>query len=215
MRGHRVWARRLGVHCGAGILGVSGRLTRVRMIHAERDAAAVDRFGSVVYALWHGRMWLLASRFPRRGVGVLVSLSEDGDLIARVLEKLDLVPIRGSSSRGGGEGLRELETHLREGVTVAITPDGPRGPRHQARMGAVALAARTGKPIIPIGAAASRFWTLRSWDAFQIPKPGASGVIVIGAPILVPAAEDLEPWRRQLEEALIAVEAEADLAVRS
>jgi lysophospholipid acyltransferase (LPLAT)-like uncharacterized protein len=179
----------------------------------EREAAVVTKDKSVIYAMWHGRMWLLASRFPRRGVGVLVSLSEDGEVIARILARLRLVPVRGSSSRGGDEALKALEKWVTDGRSAAITPDGPRGPRHVAHMGAVALAARTGKPIVPLGAAAHPAWTLKSWDKFQVPKPGSRAVIAVGEPFYVPRSADLEPWRAQLESALNAAQDEAEREV--
>lgn len=210
MSTRRSMLRRAGVLAGAGILRMSGALTRLNVLHAEREAESLRRYGRIIYALWHGRMWLLAARYPVRGVGILVSLSEDGELISRVLRRLDLVPIRGSSSRGGEEALRELTQWVRGGHSVALTPDGPRGPRHVTRMGAVALAARTGVPIHPLGAAASRAWTLRSWDRFQVPVPGARGVIVVGPPLMIPDVGDLEPWRVRLELALVDVESEAD-----
>ena len=209
----RAWLRSVGAWGGAGVLRASGAVTRLRLLHLEREAQAVTNHASVIYALWHGRMWLLAARFPRRGVGVLVSLSEDGEVIASILSRLRLTPVRGSSSRGGDEAMRHMEEWIREGRSVAITPDGPRGPRHTAHLGAVALAARTGKPILPLGAAANPAWTLRSWDAFQIPKPGSRAVITVGEPLFVPRSEDLEPWRRRLEEALDAAEREADAEV--
>ena len=209
----RAAMRRLGVWGGAGVLRASGALTRLRFLHLEREAEVVTKEQAVIYAMWHGRMWLLASRFPRRGVAVLVSLSEDGEVIANILSRLRLVPVRGSSSRGGDEALKTLETWVSEGRSAAITPDGPRGPRHVAAIGAVALAARTGKPIVPLGAAASPAWTLRSWDKFQVPKPGSRAVIAVGEPFYVPRSADLEPWRAQLESALNDAEAEAEREV--
>src|SRR5262245_17148564 len=209
----RAALRNLGAWGGAGLLRVSGALTRLQFLHLEREASLVTKEKSVIYAMWHGRMWLLAARFPRRGVGVLVSLSEDGEVIARILSRLRLVPVRGSSSRGGDEALRELEKWVNDGRSAAITPDGPRGPRHVAHMGAVALAARTGKPIVPLGAAARPAWTLNSWDKFQVPKPGSRAVITVGEPFHVPRSADLEPFRAQLETALNAAEAEAEREV--
>ena len=209
----RAMLRTLGGWGGAGLLRLSGATTRLRFLHLEREAEAVTTHESVIYTMWHGRMWLLAARFPRRGVGVLVSLSEDGEVIARVLSRLRLVPVRGSSSRGGDEALKALEKWVSEGRSAAITPDGPRGPRHVAHLGAVALAARTGKPIVPLGAAARPAWTLRSWDNFQVPKPGSRAVIAVGEPFHVPRSSDLEPWRAQLETALNAAEAEAEREV--
>jgi len=145
-----------------------------------------------------------------RKTAVLVSLSEDGEVIAKALEGMGLFPVRGSSSRRGREGLQELEEALRNGRSVALTPDGPRGPRHRAQMGAVALAARTGKPILPISSASRSAWVLGSWDSFQVPRPGTRAVITFGKPILVPGDTDLEPWRLKLEEALTAAEKEVD-----
>jgi lysophospholipid acyltransferase (LPLAT)-like uncharacterized protein len=210
MSRRRAVVRALGVWGGASLLRMSGAVTRLRFLHLDREVEAMGRHGAVIYALWHGRMWLLAARFPRRGVGVLVSLSEDGEVMARILARLRLVPVRGSSSRGGEEAMRALEEWVDGGGSAAITPDGPRGPRHVARMGAVALAARTGKPIVPVGAAARSAWTLGSWDAFQIPRPGSRAVIAIGEPLLVPPLADLETYRRRLEAALNDAEAMAE-----
>ncbi len=205
--------RHLGARIGAGLILASGGLTRVRFLHEEREKTALDDHEAVIYALWHGRLWLLASRLRDRGMAVLVSMSEDGEVIARALEGMGLYPVRGSSSRRGREGLQELEQTLRGGRSVALTPDGPRGPRHQAQMGAVALASRTGKPILPISSASRSAWVLRSWDSFQVPHPGTRAVITFGEPLLVPREDDLEPWRRKLEEDLTAAEREADREV--
>ena len=205
--------RHLGARIGAGLILASGGLTRVRFLHEEREKTALEDHKAVIYALWHGRLWLLASRLRDRGTAVLVSMSEDGEVISRALEGMGLYPVRGSSSRRGREGLLELEQTLRGGRSVALTPDGPRGPRHQAQMGAVALASRTGKPILPISSASRSAWVLSSWDSFQVPRPGTRAVITFGEPLLVPREEDLEPWRRKLEEDLTAAEREADREV--
>ena len=205
--------RSLAAWTGASVLRSLSALVRLRELHKEREKDALSRYGSVIYAFWHGRGFLLAGRVGRRGTAVLVSLSEDGEMIARASRRLGFHPVRGSSSRRGREGLAELERALAEGRPVAITPDGPRGPRHRAQMGAVVLAARSGKPILPMGVSARPAWTLGSWDAFQVPRPGARGAVVYGDAILVPAAADLEPWRMRLEEALNAAEAEADREV--
>lgn len=205
--------RGLGMALGPGILRGMASMARLRLIHAEREATAIKEHQGVIYAVWHGRMFLLISHMRYSRAGVLVSLSEDGELIARVMERLGYVPVRGSSSRRGSEGLRELQRHLEGGRPAAITPDGPRGPRHRAQLGAVILAARSGKPILPLSSASRNAWCLNSWDAFQIPKPGTEAAIVFGEPVLVPRTEDFEPWRVKLEEALNRVQAEADASV--
>jgi len=203
----------MGALLGAAILGGSSRLVRLKRLHVERETEALAVHGAVVYAFWHGRGWLIAGGAGRKGTAVLISLSEDGDVMARAAQRLGFHPVRGSSSRGGREGLAEMERGLAEGRSAAITPDGPRGPRHHAQIGAVVLAARSGKPIVPMGIASRPAWAMHSWDAFQIPKPGARAVVVYGEPIAVPREADLEPWRARLESALNEVEAEADREV--
>lgn len=208
----RRFLRAAASRAGAAVLWTSGRLTRTAILHAEHETNAIRDYGAAIYTLWHGRLWLLAARLADRRAGILVSLSEDGELIARITGRLGYRPVRGSTSRGGREGLAELEGLLRDGCSVALTPDGPRGPRHRAQAGALVLAARTGKPILPVAASARRAWELGSWDAFQIPCPLTRGVIVFGEPLVVPPLRDAESWRPRLEDALNAVEAEADRA---
>jgi len=211
--GNRRLLRSLGIHAGPGAIRGLGALARVTWLHTEHEETALARYKAVIYAFWHGRLFLLAAKLRDRGAAVLISLSEDGEVMAQAAERLGLHPVRGSSSRGGREGLRDLEAVLAGGRSVALTPDGPRGPRHRAQMGAVALAARSGKPILPLSSAARRCWTLHSWDRFQIPGPGTRAVIAFGEPILVPQEPDLEPWRARLERALTEVERAADAAV--
>lgn len=207
-------ARRLGAEAGATVLRAGTASLRWRHVHAERESRLLETDRCVIYAGWHGRMLVLAGGLRRPGTGVLVSLSPDGEVIAQVLERLGFRAVRGSSSRRGSEGLRELEAWLARGRSAAITPDGPRGPRHRAQMGTVVLAARSGRAILPLGGAARPAWTLGSWDRFQIPRPWARAALVFGEPLRVPPGEtDLEPWRARLEAALDAAEREAEQVV--
>ena len=200
----------VGVVLAAAVnLGLSS-LVRVRRIDAEHDLMVANPKTPAIYAFWHGRFWLLPRHLGHPGITTLVSRSQDGEIIARVLRLMRFGTRRGSSSRGGKEALSELEAVLASGVPVAITPDGPRGPRHVAQMGTIALAARSGAPIIPLGVAAAPAWTLKSWDRFQIPKPFARGVLVFGEPLTVDPAEDWERARVRLQEALQRAEARAD-----
>lgn len=216
--GRAPWRRRLlrraGGALGAGILALSGRSLRLRVTGEETAEHALSRHGAVIFAVWHGRMWVPIARLRQYDAAVLVSLSEDGEVIARAAARLGFHPVRGSSSRRGRESLAELGDLLAGGRTVALTPDGPRGPRHVAQMGAVALAARSGKPIVPLGAAAAPCWTLRSWDRFQIPAPAARAHVVYGSPFLVPPSEDLDPWRLHLQACLTALEEAAEREIR-
>ncbi len=157
--------------------------------------------GPVVLALWHGELLPLLWGMRGRGYAPLISTHADGEVIARIVKSLGFVPIRGSSSRGGARALIEATRRLSEGVTVAFTTDGPRGPRRRSAPGAAAAAARGGVPLVPLGAAVDRAWRLRSWDRFVIPKPFARVVVRIGAPV---AAEDGAGTAR-LDEALLAI----------
>ena len=107
----------------------------------------------------------------------MISRHADGEVIARIVKSLGYRTIRGSTTRGGVRALLESAQVVNDGIVVAITPDGPRGPRHVFSPGAVIVAQRTSRPIIAIAATASRAWRLRSWDRHVVPKPFASVTI--------------------------------------
>jgi len=192
------------------LLGMSWRIERVRM--AEYDAE-LARGRRCIYALWHSR--LLPLVFTHRGLGVaaLVSRHRDGELITRIIERLGYVAARGSSTRGGEEGLRDMLEWADRGHSLTITPDGPRGPVERVKPGLLYLASRTGLPILPVAAAARSSWRLRSWDGFRVPRPFARLVVAYGDPIAVPAdldREALEAQRLEVEAAIARVTAEVD-----
>jgi lysophospholipid acyltransferase (LPLAT)-like uncharacterized protein len=120
----------------------------------------------------------------------LVSRHRDGEILARVLDGLGYRTARGSSTRGGDSGLREMIRAGREGAPLAFTPDGPRGPARTCKPGVVRAAAATGMPVVPTAAAASSGRRLGSWDGFLVPAPGATVCVSRGAPIAVPASGD-------------------------
>jgi lysophospholipid acyltransferase (LPLAT)-like uncharacterized protein len=166
-----------------------------------------------IFAFWHNRLALSAVMYhrfvrkfdPDRRIAGLVSASRDGGLLAQILEYFGIVPIRGSSSRRGGQALVELTTCAERGYDLAITPDGPRGPRYEVQEGVIATAQLTGLPIVP--AAYHLAWKIRlnSWDAFQIPLPFTRCDITAGKPIAVPreiSDEQRESYRKQLEQSL-------------
>jgi lysophospholipid acyltransferase (LPLAT)-like uncharacterized protein len=133
----------------------------------------------LLWAFWHNRLLIMTHVFAhyfapkgRRGA-TLISQSKDGAIIAAIVEKFGIRPIRGSSSRGGARSLVEMKRAIEEGYIMAITPDGPRGPRYQLSPGVVKLAQITGGFILPIHVTYSSYWRLKSWDGFMIPKPFA------------------------------------------
>jgi lysophospholipid acyltransferase (LPLAT)-like uncharacterized protein len=144
---------------------------------------------------------------------MLISGHRDGRFIARAVARFGIRAITGSSTRGGATAARECVSALASGSIVCIAPDGPRGPRMRASPGAVEIARIAGKPLVPVAYSTTRRRVLGSWDRFLLALPFGRGVFVVGDPIDPPAAEDRaasEAVRQQLEDALIAVTAEAD-----
>jgi lysophospholipid acyltransferase (LPLAT)-like uncharacterized protein len=136
-------------------------------------------------ALWHGRMVLGLPHHRARDWYVLLSGSQDGDILHDFLERFGYRVIRGSTSQGGVGAVRQMLTLLRKGAVVIITPDGPRGPRHFMNPGLVWVARATGYPIVPIGFACDRAWYASSWDRFTLPRPWSRVVMSYGEPICV------------------------------
>jgi lysophospholipid acyltransferase (LPLAT)-like uncharacterized protein len=142
----------------------------------------------VIFCLWHNRLaisMLVHRRYPRK-LAALVSASKDGALLAAMLGRYGVEQVRGSSSRRGPQALLELASRAELGYDLAVTPDGPRGPRYVVQKGVVDLAQVTGLPIIPVTCNTRRKICLKSWDGFQIPLPFSRCEVVLNAPILVP-----------------------------
>jgi len=167
----------------------------------------------VIFALWHNRLGLsviLYQRYvrkfaPARRMAGLVSASRDGGLLARILEDFGIEPVRGSSSRRGGQALIEMTSCAERGLDLAITPDGPRGPRYEAQDGVIVTAQLTGLPIVPVSYHLNWKIQLNSWDGFQIPLPFARCDVIVGKALAVPreiSDEQRETYRQQLEELL-------------
>jgi hypothetical protein len=139
-----------------------------------------------IYAFWHGRILPAAYYFRNFGIIVMTSRHRDGEYIAPLICRFGFGVARGSSTRGGRSALAEMMQRIDSGLDVALTIDGPRGPRYVAKSGAVWLAARSGYPVVPFHISHHRKWVLSSWDAFEIPKPFSRALILFGPPILVP-----------------------------
>lgn len=142
-----------------------------------------------VLALWHGRLVppLPIKGHAHRGLGILVSPSDDGKLAGIALRSFGYRVILGSASRGGASALREMSEALQEGTPVIITPDGPRGPRHAMNSGPAWLARGTQVPMLGLGIAVNRCWRLKSWDRLVVPKPFAKIVLRFTDPVQVAA----------------------------
>jgi lysophospholipid acyltransferase (LPLAT)-like uncharacterized protein len=136
----------------------------------------------VVFAFWHRCLLACAWRFRNRGVAILISRSFDGELIARTVERLGFIAIRGSSSRDAMSGLRNLHRAYLAGHYCAITADGPRGPAMVAKPGVAQLAQLADTTVCAFYVHPERAWQLRSWDRFLIPKPFSRVTVAWTAP---------------------------------
>jgi lysophospholipid acyltransferase (LPLAT)-like uncharacterized protein len=196
------------------------RVTHVSGLEAARQAVRDSR--SLIPVYWHQHM-LFGARavldLRRDGLkaGFLISPSIDGTAPAMLVEKVGGVVIRGSSTHTGARALRDYyETIVRQQVSPAITPDGPKGPLHEFKPGAIMLAQITGKPILPIAVAAASAIRFRTWDAFELPLPFSRIAIVYGEPVKVGRATDtaaFEQWQAKMAELLRVLRRQAEDAL--
>ena len=184
---------------------ILGSLTRFEVRGIEHLDAIKAAGKLPIYAFWHDRIFLRTYFLRNRGIVVMTSKSFDGEYIARFIQRFGYGAIRGSSSRGGSRALVEMIKAMRTGLPMAFTVDGPRGPRHEAKPGPIILAKKTGNPILPFVIEPQKFWTVKSWDKMQIPKPFTRALTIIGEPIYVDAKADdaeIESKLAELQHAL-------------
>lgn len=185
------------------LLGKTIRIKEVGKI--ENSPFFKDKNKSFIYAFWHSRLLIPIYFYRKTNIHVLISLSRDGEYVARIIKAFGFGLIRGSTSKAAALGLKKMSETILSGFDVAITPDGPKGPKQQANIGAIYLACISGVPIIPFSFDATKKITLASWDNFIIPLPFTRGIVVWGQEIKVPNdanEEILEEKRKGLENSL-------------
>ena len=180
------------VRAGVTLIRLLAMTWRMRPANDEGLRAARASGQRVIFTLWHGELLPLLWHHRKQGVAVVISEHRDGEIIAQIAERLGYTTVRGSSSRGGGRALIGLMRAVEGGRDGAVTPDGPRGPAHVFAPGAAIAAQRTGVPLLPIRASATRAWRLKSWDRFLVPKPFATVRVVYGPLTAVDAASPRE-----------------------
>ena len=209
------WQHRLGAWALWAVFQLVSATLRYRFKDPHGFITRKD-MTQVIFCIWHNRLALsmkMYFAFMRRqhqaaGLAALVSASRDGAFLAAILERFGVQPVRGSSSRRGGQALLELTTWADRGYDLAITPDGPRGPRYAVQEGAMALAQVTGLPLIPVSFHLGWKIQVKSWDRFQIPLPFSRCEIITGRSLLVPREAtdaEREKLRQQLEAELHAI----------
>jgi len=194
-------------------IALIGRTLRVEFSWEEGSIGSMDNLYPGIYPFWHrcvlGATWI----FRQRNFAVLTSRSRDGEFIARVIQRLGYVPIRGSSSRGGQRGLLEMDRFVKNGGGAAFTIDGPRGPRFVAKRGPVLLARITGAAITAFYVAMEKAWVINTWDGMMIPRPFSRAFVRVARKIFVPpdaSDEQLSAAHSEMQAALDRVTAYAD-----
>lgn len=197
-----------------------------RWTHVDKEKAALLFAGQpVILAFWHCLVPMAPVVWPKEHLPklrVLVSQSTDGELITRTIGGLGIGAIRGSSqkkkdpakSKGGMAAFREMARWMKDGGSIAITPDGPRGPAQEMADGALVLARFTKAPVIMVGLASQPCFRLKSWDRTVIPRPFSRGVIVWDGPFHAEEIADNAAlgvaWSERLSATLARAEALAD-----
>jgi lysophospholipid acyltransferase (LPLAT)-like uncharacterized protein len=202
--------QRLAAAAGAALLRALFATLRVH-IHDPCGFLVKPPAHPVIFAFWHNRILAITAAFlrayprDRGGVLVLTSASKDGMWLGAVAGRLGMGSVRGSSSRRGASAMRELIDKVEIGHDIAITPDGPRGPRYALGPGMIYLAQKAAIPVIPLHARFRACWQLKTWDGFSIPKPFSTLEVTVGAPEHIPAdlsEKEFDQERRRIESLL-------------
>jgi lysophospholipid acyltransferase (LPLAT)-like uncharacterized protein len=190
---------------GKGLVDLICGTMRLRVVDFNKARAEIEskRF---ILAFWHSRIVAISYLYQGWGAAILVSSSEDGEIMAQILQRQGHETIRGSTSRHGVRAMTKLIKTLNETIRPGgVVPDGPRGPRFRVQPGVITLAQKTGCPVVPISYSAKRIKIFASWDRFILPYPFTEGRLIYGRPISMPSKLDVEEqgvYRVRLEEEL-------------
>jgi lysophospholipid acyltransferase (LPLAT)-like uncharacterized protein len=180
---------------------------RIRVEGAPAD------FSRTIVCGWHGRSMAFSNQFRNRGFWVVISQSNDGEMQTRIFSRLGFRIIRGSTGRGGARALVESIRALKAGGTMAMTPDGPRGPSQVVQDGVMVMAQKSGAALLPGAFSCRPRLMFRSWDKYIVPLPFSKGIILFGDPISVPQganAEEVESLRLRLQDEMNRLQDEAE-----
>lgn len=201
----------------SGLLRLWMSTLNLRFVISDENANPLTSNDKLLYLFWHEMLVLPSFTHANTGIPVLVSHHRDGELVAQVVRMLRGRTMRGSTTRGGAAALKEL---VRAGKVehLALTPDGPKGPRRVVKEGAIYLASRAGMKIVPLGLAYRACWRLSSWDKFALPKPNTLAVYVVGDSISIPSDLDrqqIESIRQEVQTVMDQTQAQAEQLSRN
>ncbi len=185
-------------------------LNRFTVEGMENITSLSKKNRSFVMVSWHGKILSVFHYFSNKNYIGLASLNKDAELIAQVGEMVGYSFVRGSSSRGGADAYSDMIRLLQiQGTKIIITPDGPQGPEHIPKPGAIRLSQKTGVPIVPVIGHAKRSWVFKNWHNFYLSKPFSPIKLVVGEPIYFKPEDDLDLCVEQLKEKIEAVDKRA------
>jgi len=216
-RRSRDWVVVLAPPIISSLLWLFSRTWRVCFVDAQ-DFFERWEHERILFTFWHNRVIAMPPAAHGRRVCIMISQSRDGEIASRVLQRWNIRAVRGSASRGGTSGSLQLLRAFRNGDSIAVVPDGPRGPRYEVKPGVVHLARATGAPLYPVSCGVTRFLQIRSWDRLIIPLPFATLIYVVGEPISVARDvddADLDAIRQRLESSLRELTVRADGLART
>lgn len=182
-----------------------GATMRFEATGIENFQVIVDAGKLPIYTFWHDRIVAGTYYFRHRGIVVLSSTSYDSEYTNRCIQRFGYGAIKGSSTRGGTRAMVSMIRMMKAGHPMAFAVDGPKGPRYVVKPGPLLLAKKTGNPIMPFVVECKKFWTIKSWDRLQIPKPFTTANVIIEPPIYIsPDAsdEEIDTRRTELQETL-------------
>ncbi len=191
------------------VMASLGSSWRVQVHAGERRNRLIEAREPFIYLLWHETLLPLLWVHRHQGIAIIVSQGREGRYLSDYASGIGYTLLQGSSSRGGARALLGAVRALATGTPVAITPDGPRGPRREMKGGVVRAAERSGAWILPLHCAAGRSWRLSSWDRMLVPKPMSSLVVGYGEPFrIAPGSGTMEQGMQQCDEAMRSLERE-------
>ncbi|TKJ32038.1 hypothetical protein CEE39_06415 [bacterium (candidate division B38) B3_B38] len=190
------------------------RLTmRIDYINRSEVEKLTREGRNYMIAFWHGRLLMMPYCYFGSRINILISHHRDGEYISRAMRRFGFHSIRGSSSRGGVSALKQVLKETCHGSDIAVTPDGPRGPKQRVKLGVVQIARLSNFPIVPVSFSTSRKKFLSSWDTMIVPLPFSRGTFVYGKAIWVSRDAtplQLEQKRQEIEASLNELTARVD-----
>ena len=182
------------------IVLLSYRFNKTKVV-GESNIEGLDSF---ILVSWHGKVLGLMEHMKHKGYFALVSQSKDGELITRIAKNFGYNFFRGSSNKGGKEAIKNMDNFFRENTNakIIITPDGPTGPEHKVKPGALILAQNSGRPIIPMIVDVKNSWKFKNWHTFYLSKPFSKMRVVFGEPLYFNKNEGIETGTQKIEDAL-------------